>query len=73
MFKFLKSKKEKREEYILKNCGCICYCSNCNEPLNDTAKCVEKEIAIYEYHCNSCGHKSMFHFGIAPVPILLDK
>ncbi len=73
MFNFFKSKKEKREEFILKNCGCICYCSNCNEPLNDTSACVEKSDAIYEYICKNCGTKSMFHFGIAPIPILLEK
>lgn len=73
MFGFLKGKKENRENYIAKNCGCICYCKECHEPLNDTSECIEKDEAIYEYTCVSCNTKSMFHFGIAPVPILLEK
>jgi hypothetical protein len=48
MFGFLKGKKENRENYIAKNCGCICYCKECHEPLNDTSECIEKDEAIYE-------------------------
>ena len=73
MFGFFKRKKENREKNILKNCNCICYCKNCHEPLNDTSLCIEKDEAIYEYTCINCGSKSMFHFGIAPIPILLEK
>ena len=68
-----KSKKSKREEKILEDCGCICFCHKCKEPLNDDSECVDLgEGGLYEYTCSECGEKSKFHFGIAPVPIFIE-
>ena len=71
MFKWLKSFFIKtRKEKILEDCGCVCYCPTCGEPLNDESECQMLHAdGIYEYTCASCGDKPRFHFGIAPVPI----
>ena len=64
-------KEETREDKILKSCGCVCYCIDCNEPLNDDSHCETLEDGLYEYTCVKCNIKSKFHFGIAPVPIYI--
>ena len=66
--------KETREEKILEECGCVCYCPNCDEPLNDCSDCkdISEGEGLYEYVCNECNVSSKFHFGIAPVPILIE-
>jgi len=63
----------KRVKKILKECGCCCYCPECNEPLNDKSdtKMIDKD-GIYQYTCSKCGFKSVFHFGISPAPIYLE-
>ena len=77
MLKFIKSffdkrKKNTRIKKIIKHCGCVCYCTQCHNPLNDGV-CEELTPDIYRYTCGECGHKSVFHFGIAPCPIALEK
>ena len=58
-----------REEDILKKCGCICYCPECKDILQDQAECKDEEFV--EYKCG-CGAKSQWSFDIAPMPILMD-
>ncbi len=67
------NKPKNRIETIKENCGCVCYCKDCREPLNDKSEVkVIDDDGVYEYTCNECGNKSLFHFGIAPVPILIS-
>ena len=70
---FKKNPREEREKKVMKQCGNICYCK-CSNILNDNSTCemINKE-GIYKYTCNDCGDISIFHFGIAPVPIKLDS
>lgn len=77
MIRFFENIKEyfskTREEQILEDCGCVCYCKNCHEPLNDTSDCVKgSEDGLYIYTCIKCSTESHFHFGIAPAPILVN-
>jgi len=65
-------KERKRRKTIIKQCGNICYCS-CDEPLNDTATCVEIEDGLIEYTCKKCNVKSTFAFHIAPVPVIVQR
>lgn len=65
-------RKVTREERIIKKCGNICYCQGCFEPLNDQADVKEDDEGLVEYTCNVCDTISVFHFGIAPVPIFLE-
>ena len=69
---FKVSEQEKRLKNIKKKCGCVCYCPKCKEPLNDQECRTISEDGLYEYTCK-CGEKPMFHFGIAPVPIFIEK
>jgi len=66
---YLARKKSTREETILKTCGCVCYCPQCKEPLNDQADCTDEEFVTYT--CSVCGTVSKWNFDIAPVPILM--
>ncbi len=64
---------EKRVDSIKKSCGCACFCPKCKEPLNDTSKCeMLDDSGVYEYTCANCGFRSVFHFGVAPVPIYMQ-
>lgn len=63
--------KPTREEKILDECGCVCYCPKCKDALNDQASCSVLGDGSYEYIC-SCSHRSVFNFDIAPVPILVE-
>lgn len=56
-----------REENILVQCGCVCYCPNCKDPLNDQA---DWDDELNEYKCNKCGCKSVWDFDSAPAPLL---
>ena len=67
MFKWFQ--KNKRKKDIMKSCGCICYCPKCNDILNDQADCLDFNFVYY--HCNVCGHDSVWNFDIAAMPILL--
>ena len=72
MLKWFKDRARKKK--IIKDCGCICYCLDCKEPLNDKSDCKEiDKDGLYEYSCSGCGAKVLFHFGLAPVPIYLVK
>jgi hypothetical protein len=65
-------KAKRRERYILKMCGCIAYCPQCNEPLNDQALWFDANNDGHGYYqCSVCNKISEWHFGIAPVPFLL--
>lgn len=62
----------RRERQILSVCGCVAYCPKCKDPLNDQARWLDSNgegRGIYQ--CAKCGHASEWHFGIAPVPVLL--
>jgi len=61
-----------RKEKIIKDCGCICYCKKCHNPLNDGV-CNNISDGVYEYICSECNTKTTFNFDIAPVPILVDN
>ncbi len=59
---------KKREDKVLKDCGCSCKCPKCGDILNDQAECTDTDLV--RYICG-CGHKSEWNFDIAPVPILM--
>lgn len=63
-----------REQKVMEECGCRCRCPNCNDILNDQAVWTNDptDDGHGEYTC-SCGHVSEWHFGLAPIPILLDN
>jgi hypothetical protein len=63
--------REDREHSIVKRCGCICWCPECDDPLNDQAKCLDGERFV-EYWCGKCGHHSVWDFG-APTPLLIRR
>lgn len=67
-------KARRRERAILRTCGCVCYCPNCKDPLNDQAKMCVIENNLdghrHVYHCQVCGHQSAWLFGVAPVPFV---
>jgi len=60
-----------REEKILEQCGCVCKCPGCGDPLNDQADCTDTDLV--RYTCNKCGDTCAFNFDIAPVPILVER
>ncbi len=62
-FLFGKSRKDK----VLEACGCVCYCPNCGDILNDQAECQDWDLVRYK--CG-CGHVSEWLFD-APCPILV--
>ena len=68
-----KIKKRRREEAVLKACGCYCRCPYCHDILNDQADCVDDTEAqkVY-YRCNTCGMDSVWTFDAFPVPHLLQ-
>ena len=49
-----------------------CWCPNCSNDLVRDSFLSENE-GVVNYKCSWCGHESIWHFGIAPVPILLDN
>ncbi len=70
-YKYVVNKRPKREQQIIDKCGCVCFCPNCKDPLNDQAECTDTDLVRYK--CTKCGHKSTWSFDIAPVPICLDE
>ena len=48
----------------------VCFC-RCGNPLNDGPQ-GPHGIDDVQYTCCDCGARSVFSFGIAPVPILLE-
>jgi len=60
----------RRKEKIIEECGCVCYCPNCKDLLNDQATCEENDFVVYL--CNECGYTSIWSFDLAPVPIMMS-
>ena len=69
IFPSLRTPMEIREERILKDYGCLCWCPVCKDPLNDQAACEDTDRVSYT--CSKCGCKSEWNFELAPVPILM--
>lgn len=63
----------RREKSVLKDCGCVCYCPECNDILNDQAECRDNIEEQKVYYTCGCGAKSVWTFDAAPAPILLSK
>ena len=59
-------KKKTREDEVIEQCGCVCYCPSCKDILNDQADCTYTDFVRYK--CNMCGTKSKWSFDIFPVP-----
>ena len=65
--------RRRREDRILRLCGCIAWCPWCREPLNDQAEWSDPDGDGHGcYQCNACNRISEWHFGIAPGPVLLS-
>jgi len=62
---------KKRIERIERKCGCVCFCPECKEPLNDQADCTDTDFV--RYHCNECETDSKWTFDAAPVPLLISS
>jgi hypothetical protein len=64
--------KKNRKEYVLKKCGCVCYCPLCRDILNDQADCEDNvEDGLVYYKCNTCNTNSVWTFDIYPFPKFL--
>jgi hypothetical protein len=69
-----KMKRWNRERKVLKTCGCACYCPHCKDILNDNSKWSDLDDYGHGFYlCANCKKKSFWHFGAAPVPILLPE
>lgn len=56
-----------------KHNGCV-YCCNCGNVLDDSkSKIKQLNDFEYEFNCYQCNRLSIFNYGIAPVPILMNK
>ena len=65
--------RRRREQRILRQCGCIAYCPRCREPLNDQASWFDPDNDGHGcYQCSACNRISEWHFGIAPWPVCLS-
>lgn len=60
----------RREQRIVQNCGCICWCPCCREPLNDQAGMLKAGVwdNLVVYQCSKCRTVSRWDFN-TPVPI----
>jgi len=62
----------RRERDIIRNCGCVTYCPKCHDMLNDQACWLASNgEGLGTYKCRLCGNVSEWHFGIAPVAVLI--
>ena len=62
----------RRERDIIRNCGCVTYCPKCHDMLNDQAYWLASNgEGLGTYKCRLCGNVSEWHFGIAPVAVLI--
>lgn len=62
----------RRERDIIRNCGCVTYCPKCHDMLNDQAHWLASNgDGLGTYKCRLCGNVSEWHFGIAPVAVLI--
>jgi len=68
-----KWKRNAREQRIIKNCNCICWCPRCGDPLNDQATMTKAGTFdnLVVYVCGVCKRESRWDFN-HPVPICLD-
>ena len=67
-------RKPTRVEKIIQECGCVCYCPRCRNPLNDTSEMeAVDERGVYEYTCADCGEKSRFNFFVYGLPVLEEE
>lgn len=57
---------KKRQSLILKECGCICFCPTCKDPLNDQAKWSYLNEDEGVYSCSKCGDESLWNFNAIP-------
>ena len=71
--------RRKRKKEILEQCGCVCYCPHCKDPLNDQAIWVSEGAVGPSYgpragifRCRQCNGSSRWMFDVAPFPVL-DK
>ncbi len=62
-----------RERRVMRECGCICYCPNCRNILNDNAQYFDRGLNQDVYICNVCNCESLWSFNLAPVPILISS
>ena len=63
----------RREKKTLNECGCVCYCPNCLDILNDQAEMIDDTLNMKVYYkCNECDEESIWTFDAAPAPILLS-
>ena len=67
-----KWRRNRRERRILKQCGCICYCPDCGEPLQDQAIRWTCDDGMERYLCQ-CGAHTKWNFDAAPVPLLIGR
>lgn len=65
-----KYKRWKRERDVIERHGCVTYCPNCKDILNDQSEMLGTDGSAATYRCKVCGAKSTFDFG-TPVPVLL--
>ncbi len=62
----------RRERDIIRNCECVTYCPKCHDMLNDQAYWLASNgDGLGTYKCRLCGNVSEWHFGIAPVAVLI--
>ena len=71
--------RRQRKKKILAQCGNICYCPHCHDPLNDQAIWIGEGAVGPSYgpragifRCRKCSGHSRWLFDVAPRPIL-DK
>ena len=60
-------RERRRYRRVLKACGCVCYCPQCGDILNDRADLLPSDLLV-TYRC-PCGQISVWDFA-APAPIL---
>jgi heterodisulfide reductase subunit B len=63
--------RKQRTKKIMSGCGCVCFCNNCREPLNDNSEFLTKDYGVYQYTCSKCGTKCVFDFVHFPCPVRL--
>lgn len=62
----------RRKQACLDSCGCVCFCPNCGDILNDQAEVVDKGASgVVTFKCVVCGTESDWLLD-TPVPILLE-
>lgn len=64
----------RREQRIVLNCGRICWCPGCRDPLNDQAGMLKAGVwnNLVVYQCSKCRTVSRWDFN-TPAPICIGK